>query len=111
MLRDRLRRHTGRDRCPTAAIIDSQTVPAADTVHRSTRGWDGGKKTNGRKRHIVVDGLLLAVVVTAASIPRPRRRAPSARRTAGRVLHDQAGLGRRRLPRAAGRMGETRACP
>ena len=45
-------------------------MPAADTVHRSTRGWDGGKKTNGRKHHITVDvnGLLLAVVVTAASI-------------------------------------------
>lgn len=56
--------------CPTAAIIDFQTVPAADTVHRSTRGRDGGKKTNGRKHHITVDvnGLLLAVVVTAASI-------------------------------------------
>jgi len=61
----------GRDRCPTAAIIDSQTVPAADTVPRSSRGWDGAKRTNGVKRHIAVDvnGLLLAVVVTAASIP------------------------------------------
>ena len=70
-LRDRLRVRAGRDRCPTAAIIDSQTVPAADTVPRSSRGWDGGKKTNGVKRHIAVDvnGLLLAVVVTAASIP------------------------------------------
>ena len=58
------------DRCPTAAIIDSQTVPAADTVPRSSRGWDGGKKTNGVKRHLAVDvnGLLLGVVVTAASI-------------------------------------------
>ncbi|MGY0070532.1 transposase [Streptomyces sp. QTS137] len=35
----------------------------------SSRGFDGGKKTNGRKRHIVVDttGLLLTVMVTAAS--------------------------------------------
>ena len=69
-LRDRLRVRAGRDRCPTAAIIDSQTVPAADTVPRSSRGWDGGKKTNGVKRHLAVDvnGLLLGVVVTAASI-------------------------------------------
>jgi len=69
-LRDRLRVRAGRDRCPTAAVIDSQTVPAADTVPRSRRGWDGGKRTNGVKRHIAVDvsGLLLAVVVTAASI-------------------------------------------
>ena len=70
-LRDRLRVRAGRDRCPTAAIIDSQTVPAADTVPRSSRGWDGAKKTNGVKRHLAVDvnGLLLGVVVTAASIP------------------------------------------
>jgi transposase len=69
-LRDRGRVRGGRDRCPTAAVIDSQTVPAADTVPRSQRGWDGGKRTNGVKRHIAVDvcGLLLAVVVTAASI-------------------------------------------
>src|SRR6476660_8238034 len=60
-----------RDRCPSAAIIDSQTVPAADTVPRSGRGWDGAKRTKGVKRHLAVDvnGLLLAVVVTAASIP------------------------------------------
>ena len=70
-LRDRLRVRAGRDRCPTAAIIDSQTVPAADTVPRSSRGWDGGTRTNGVKRHLAVEvnGLLLAVVVTAASIP------------------------------------------
>lgn len=69
-LRDRLRVRAGRDRCPTAAIVDSQTVPAADTVPGSRRGWDGGKRTNGVKRHIAVDvnGLLLTVVVTAASI-------------------------------------------
>ncbi|MDV7264230.1 transposase, partial [Rhodococcus oxybenzonivorans] len=69
-LRDRLRVRAGRDRCPTAAIIALQTVPAADTVPRSSRGWDGGKRTNGVKRHVAVDvnGLLLAVVVTAVSI-------------------------------------------
>ncbi|MDN3459896.1 IS5 family transposase [Rhodococcus sp. APC 3903] len=69
-LRDRLWVQVGRDRCPTATVIDSQTLPAADTVPRSSRGWDGGKRTNGRKRHIAVDltGLVLAVVVTAASI-------------------------------------------
>lgn len=69
-LRDRTGTQAGRDRCPAAAVIDSQTVPAADTAPRSSRGWDGAKRTNGRKRHIAVDvnGLLLAVVVTAASI-------------------------------------------
>src|SRR5271166_5089631 len=38
-LRDRLRVRAGRDRCPTAAIIDSQTVPAADTASSSC--WPG----------------------------------------------------------------------
>jgi transposase len=93
-LRDRLRVRAGRDRCPTAAVIDSQTVPAADTVPRSPRGWDGGKPTNGVKRHNAVDvcGLLLAVVVTAASIRDRRRRASVAGRTARQL---PAGLGPR----------------
>lgn len=69
-LRDRLRVGDGRHPLPTAAIIDSQSVPGADTVPGASRGYDAGKKTNGRKRHIAVDtnGLLLAVVVTMAGI-------------------------------------------
>lgn len=69
-LRDRIREAAGRDREPTAGIIDAQSVKAAASVPAATRGFDGGKKVNGRKRHIVVDtlGLLLAVVVTAASV-------------------------------------------
>jgi len=70
-LRDRRRVRAGRDRCSTAAIIDAPTVPAADTVPRSSRGGDGATKTNGVTPHIAVEvtGLLLTVVVTAASIP------------------------------------------
>ncbi|MFF6946695.1 transposase, partial [Streptomyces lavendulae] len=69
-LRDRIREAGGRDREPTAGIIDAQSVKAAASVPAASRGFDGGKKVNGRKRHIVVDtlGLLLAVVVTAASV-------------------------------------------
>jgi transposase len=69
-LRGRLRLRNGRDPCPSAAIIDSQTVPAGDTVPNASRGWDGGKRTNGRKRHLAVDvnGIVLAVLVTAASM-------------------------------------------
>jgi len=69
-LRDLLRLQAGRDPLPTAAIIDSQTVRGADTVPTSSAGYDAGKKTKGRKRHIAVDtlGLLLAVVVTSAHI-------------------------------------------
>lgn len=68
-LRDRVRLREGRTAEPTAAIIDSQSVKAAETVGRASRGYDAGKKINGRKRHIAVDtlGLLLCVLVTAAS--------------------------------------------
>jgi transposase len=69
-LRDRLRRAEGRAAQPSAAIIDSASVKAAETVGKPTRGYDAGKKINGRKRHIIVDtlGLLLFVLVTAASV-------------------------------------------
>ncbi|MCM2392518.1 IS5 family transposase [Streptomyces albipurpureus] len=69
-LRDRIREAAGRDPEPTAGIIDAQSVKGAASVPAATRGFDGGKKVNGRKRHIVVDtlGLLLAVMVTAASV-------------------------------------------
>jgi transposase len=60
----------GRRSAPSAAIIDSQSVRAADTVPTASRGRDAGKKVNGRKRHLAVDtmGLLLVVLVTAASV-------------------------------------------
>jgi transposase len=49
---------------------DSQSANGADTVPAASRGFDAGKKINGRKRHIVVDtiGLVLVVMVTAASV-------------------------------------------
>lgn len=69
-LRDRARVRSGRAAPPTAAVIDSQTVRGSDTAPAATTGYDAGKKIKGRKRHIATDtnGLLLAVVVTAASI-------------------------------------------
>jgi transposase len=69
-LRERLRRRAGRQVQPSAAIVDSQSVKAADVVGAASRGFDAGKKINGRKRHVAVDveGFLLAVVVTAANI-------------------------------------------
>jgi len=50
--------------------VDSQSVPGAATVGKTSRGYDAGKKVNGRKRHLVVDtgGLLIVVLVTAASV-------------------------------------------
>ncbi|WP_330455484.1 IS5 family transposase [Streptomyces sp. NBC_00820] len=67
-LRARVREELGRDAEPTAAVIDSQSVKADAVVGGDSRGFDGGKLINGRKRHVVVDtlGLLLGVMVTAA---------------------------------------------
>ena len=64
------REREGRDPHPSAGIVDSQSVKGADTVSKDTRGYDAGKKINGRKRHIVTDTLvlLLVVMVTAASV-------------------------------------------
>jgi transposase len=69
-LREQLRVQHGRDPQPSAGIIDSQAVKGADTVARESRGYDAGKRINGRKRFIVTDtlGLLIVVVVTAASV-------------------------------------------
>lgn len=69
-LRATVRDAAGRDPMASAGIVDAQSVKGADTVPAASRGFDAGKKTNGRKRHIVVDtmGLLLAVIITTASV-------------------------------------------
>jgi hypothetical protein len=69
-LRRRLRVACGRAELPTAGSIDSQSVKAADTVGAASRGFDGGKKINGRKRHIAT----VAITTRQLAAPRPARR-------------------------------------
>jgi len=67
-LRRQVRVAAGREPEPQKAAIDSQTVKGSEAG--GARGYDGGKKVNGRKRHLIVDslGLLLVVLVTAANL-------------------------------------------
>jgi len=65
-LREHIRLKAGRNRQPSAACVDSQSVKTAGPAQE--RGFDGGKKVKGRKRTILVDtmGLLLCAAVHSA---------------------------------------------
>ena len=69
-LRDAVWDGAGRDPMVSAGIVDAQSVKGSATVGVASRGYDAGKKVNGRKRHVVVDtlGLLVVVMVTTAAV-------------------------------------------
>jgi transposase len=64
-----VRTKEGRQSEPSAGIVDARSVRAGATVSKKTKGYDAGKKINGRKTFGIVDtlGLLMAVTVVAAS--------------------------------------------
>lgn len=68
VLRERVRVQAGREREPSACIIDAQSIRTNE--RGGVQGYDGGKKTNGRQRHLLVDtlGLVLRVKVYEANI-------------------------------------------
>ncbi|GAA4887332.1 IS5 family transposase [Streptomonospora salina] len=67
-LRELVRTAEGREAPPSAAVLDAQSIKSGEGG--PDRGFDAGKKTTGRKRHLITDtlGLVLVVAVTSASV-------------------------------------------
>jgi transposase len=70
LLRCQAREKAGRREDPSAVVLDTQSIRAANHIPAATTGKDAAKKVSGRKRGLAVDalGLVIAVVVTAASV-------------------------------------------
>jgi transposase len=67
---EKVRHSLGKEKGPSAAIVDAQSVKSTLVTPRTMSGYDGGKKIKGIKRHVVVDtqGLPLSVVVHSAAV-------------------------------------------
>ncbi|MFC6879618.1 MULTISPECIES: IS5 family transposase [Actinomadura] len=87
-LREMVRARAGRCPRPVTAILDSQTVKAAETVAKDQRGYDAAKKINGRKRHVAVDTQCLPLLVMVTPADRPDRDLLARLR----ILHPQLAL-------------------
>ena len=89
----------GRNPTPSAAVIDSQSVKTTEIPRE--RGYDAGKKVNGRKRHILVDtmGLIIGYYCSHCRYPGPGW-CQTAFRTCNRLFSEiEACMGRWRICR------------